>query len=140
MRIWMRTLISAFGLLPMLLNCTSTTAPWLDTEFQYGEVEDPSTVQESVQSTAALGNLYILGQVPTPTRCYRLGHDLSSKGERLTLRIQAKPAGGGACEPVGGYRYTMVVLRLHPGTYDLTVIHEITGAQGGRFTETLTIR
>jgi len=126
--------------LPMMVGCSSATAPWLDTEFQYGEVDDPSTIQEGINVTVGLGDLYILGHLVTPTRCYRLEHEFGRKAGRLELRIVARPTGAGTCDPLGGYRYTLAVFRLRSGTYELTVVHDITGAQGGQFTDSVTIR
>lgn len=122
-------------------GCSSLTEPQVLTDFDWGEVEDPTTIEERVESQVVLGDLYVLGQFRTPTRCYSLDFDFGRSGSRLTLRLEAKSSDSPTCEQSqGGYRYTLVIRNLEFGTYELRVNHDITGAQGGQFTETVTIR
>jgi len=122
-------------------GCSSLTGPQLLTDFEWGEVENPATVQERVLTSVVLGELFVLGQMQTPTRCYNIGFDLGRNGSQLTLRVSAKPGNSTNCDQnPGAYRYTLTVHNLKFGTYNLRVFHDITGAQGGEFTETVTIR
>jgi len=122
-------------------GCSSLTDPQLLTDFEWGEVENPATVQERILTSVVLGELYVLGQMQTPTRCYNIGFDLGRNGSQLTLRVSAKLGNSTNCDQnLGAYRYTLTVHNLKFGTYNLRVFHDITGAQGGEFTETVTVR
>jgi len=122
-------------------GCSSFTDPDIVTDFQYTEVEDPATIVAGIEATAAFGELFILGHVPTPTRCYKLGFDFQKGGQKLTVRVQANPSGTSNCDQSqGGYRYTLAVYNLKAATYQITAIHEVSGGQGGQFTSTVTVR
>ncbi|MGD8277911.1 MAG: hypothetical protein PVH00_07785 [Gemmatimonadota bacterium] len=122
-------------------GCGSLTEPQLLTDFEWGEVDDPATVQPGIQTAVVLGELYVLGQMQTPTRCYRLTKDFDQSGSRLTLKVTAAGSNTANCNvSQGGYRYTLVVHNLKFDTYDLRVTHAIEGGQDGHFADTVTVR
>jgi hypothetical protein len=136
-----RTTLGLTALLLAVPGCDSLTGPQLLTDFEWGEVEEPANVQERILTSVVLGELYVLGQMQTPTRCYSIGFDFSQSGSQLTLRISAKPGNSPNCDQsLGAYRYTLTVHNLEHNTYNLRVFHDITGAEGGQFTETVVIR
>jgi hypothetical protein len=123
-----------------LAGCSDITGPRLFTDFQWGEVEVPEDVVEGISTAVALGELFILGQFNTPTRCYALEADFNQSGKNLTLRVKAKSNNSPNCdESLGGFRYTATVRNLKYQTYTLRVIHDVAGASGVEFTETVTI-
>jgi len=133
-----------FGVGAVLLalnGCSGLTEPRLETDFDWGEVEEPETVVEGISTAVVLGDLFILGQFNTPSHCYNLDADFQRKSSKVTLRVKAEPTGSPNCdESMGGFRYTARVINLKFNTYELRVIHDITGGDGGEFTETLIIR
>jgi len=132
------TVLTLLVLSLAVTGCSGFTDVDLITDFQWGEVEDPSTVTEGIDVTVALGELFILGQLNTPTRCYNLTPDFSLNGSTLTLTVSARSTGAANCNTdQGGFRYTAAVLSLDFGTYQLRVVHDIEEDQGGTFTETI---
>lgn len=121
--------------------CSDITAPRLVTAFDWGEVDDPETVVPGITTSVALGELFILGQLNTPTRCYNLEAGFGRSKKKINIRVTAKPNNAPNCDQsLGGFRYTAVVSNLKFDTYDLTVIHDITGGEGGQFTKSITIK
>ena len=128
-------------LLLVVAGCSSITGPRLQTNFEWGEADNPESVVETMQTTVAFGELFIFGQMQTPTRCYKLDYNFSRSGSKMTLKVKATLSPSANCdESLGGYRYTLSIYNLKYGTYDLTVNHDIEGAQGGEFTETVTVQ
>jgi len=135
------TLLGIGLLLLALTGCSGITDPRLLTDFDWGEVEDPETVVEGISTAVALGELFILGQMSTPTRCYKLQADFKRKGSELTVRVNARSNDSPNCDQsIGGFRYTAVMSNLKFQTYNLRVIHDITGAAGGEYSTTVVIR
>lgn len=134
----MRTKLSillAAGLL--LQGCSSITDPGRLEDFEWGEVEDASTIVEGIDPAVGLGDLFILGQVSTPHRCYRLEGTFSRNGQTLTLRVRGNVANPDCADTEGGYRYTATIRHLEGGTYDLNVIHQVEGRSTTSYTETV---
>ena len=137
----LRVATGAVAVLLVLGGCSEITSPKLLTSFDWGEVEDPETVVEGIGTSVALGDLFILGQMNTPTRCYRLEADFNRSGSNLTVRVHADPNNAPNCDDrLGGFRYTAVMSNLKFGTYQLRVIHDITAGAGSEYTKTVTIR
>lgn len=124
-----------------LSGCSDLTGPRLITNFEWGEVEEPETIVEGISTTVALGTLFILGQFNTPSHCYNLEADFQRNGTKLRIQVMAKPTDSPNCDQsLGGFRYTAQVTNLKFDTYELRVIHDITGGNGGEFTETVIVR
>ncbi len=124
-----------------LSGCSDLTGPRLLTTFEWGEVEEPDTIVEGISTTVALGDLFLVGQFRTPSHCYELDSDFQRDGTRLTVRVEARPTGSPNCDQSpGGFRYTASVTNLKFDTYELRVIHDVTGGSGGEYTKTVTIR
>lgn len=139
MRHPIHTTLALAVVLFLVAGCSSLTSPKVVTEFQWTEVEDPTTMVEGVQTTTAFGELFILGQMQTPGRCYSLAFNFDPGGSRLTLKVNARPNATSCDQGIGGYRYTLSVYNLKSGTYELTVIHDVTGADGGVYTKSITV-
>lgn len=123
-----------------LTGCSDITGPRWEAAFEWGEVDDPTTVQESVNSSVALGDLFLLGQFNTPTRCYVLDSDVQKRGSNLTIRVRATTNNPSNCDQsLGGFRYTIAVYNLEDGEYNLVVYHEIEGGNGKTFSRTVEI-
>ena len=130
---WVAVLLVAAG-------CSSSTDPEVVTDFQWTEA-DPTTSEEGTTATAALGELFVLGHILTPTRCYKLAFDLGKSASRLDLRIKASTSSTPNCDQAAGaYRYTLAIYNLRSGTYEVRVIHDVAGGQERAFTTTVTIR
>jgi hypothetical protein len=135
-----RTAFAVATLLCGVAACSAATEPDVVTDFQWTEA-DPATTQEGIAATAALGELFVLGHVMTPSRCYKLDFELGRNGQRLSLRIKATASTTPNCDQTAGaYRYTLAIYNLKSGAYNLQVIHDVTGGQGGTFSESVTIR
>lgn len=135
-----RAILTLVTLSLALTGCSAFTDVDLITDFQWGEVEDPSTVVEGISSTVAYGEVFILGQLNTPTQCYNLSAGFKTSNNILTLTVSAAPTGASNCsQELGGYRYTAAILNLDYGTYQLRVIHDVQGGQGGTYTETIDV-
>ena len=134
-----------FGVLSVFLfvaGCKSITEPRLITSFDWGEVEVPEDVVPGVSTSVALGELFIVGQFNTPTRCYNLDGNFQRSGGKLTLRVNANTINSPNCDDsLGGFRYVASISNLKYQTYELTVIHDVTGGSGGgTYTEMVTVR
>jgi len=113
----------------------------LVTSFDWGEAEDPETVVEGITTTVALGELFILGQMNTPTRCFKLDAEFKRKGSEVTVRVTASSSHSPNCDQsIGGFRYTAVMSNLDFRTYDLKVIHDVPAGYGGEYSTTVVIR
>lgn len=132
--------IAAAGALLLVAACGGITNPVRLEEFQWGEVEDPTTVEEGMDASVALGDVFVAGELNTPKPCYTLTADFENSGSQLTLRVHAKESGTQNCgDGIGGFRYTAVIRYLKFGNYDLRVIHEISGGQTNEFTASLDV-
>ena len=124
-----------------LAGCDSITNPRLVTSFNWTEAEDPESIVEGITTSVAYGELFILGQIATPTRCYELDASFARDGMELTLRVFARSSNSPNCdEREGGFRYTATMSNLDFGTYQLTVIHDVDGAAGGEYIQDVIIR
>lgn len=123
-----------------ITGCGSITNPARLEVFDWGEVEDPSSIEEGIDATVAFGELFVLGQLNTPSKCYRLTATFDRNDSRATLRIRGELANQNCGPGIGGFRYTATIRNLASGTYDLRVIHDVDGAQTQEFTESVEIR
>lgn len=129
------SILLAAGLL--LQGCSSITDPARLEDFQWGEVEDVTSIVEGIDPAVGLGDLFILGQVSTPHKCYRLDASFSRDGRTLILRVRGDVANPDCADSEGGYRYTATIRNLERGTYDLNVIHQVEGRTRMSFTDTV---
>lgn len=121
-----------------LVSCSDPTGMTSLEEFTWEPVNPPETVVEGIDVTTALGDVFILGQLNTPTPCYHLTADLSRSGAQLTLYIQASETNTSSCaDGIGGFRYTAVIRNVEQGkTYQLEVTHDV-GGQKQTYTESV---
>lgn len=122
-----RTLALPFLVLAMS-GCNGITAPALLEGFSWVEVEDPSLVEVGIDTSVGFGDIFVLGQLLTPSPCYNLEPSFSQSGRKLTLRIRARETNANTCEEgPGGFQYTAVLRNLSRDTYELTVVHDVGG-------------
>lgn len=132
--------IALAAVLLVVGGCSSITNPARLEVFDWGEVEDPTTVVDGIDAAVAFGEVFILGQVSTPHRCYQLDATFDSSDSRVTLRVRGEVANPNCSDGMGGYRYTATIRNLKVGEYDLRVIHEVVGGSTQEFTDQLEIR
>lgn len=124
----------------VVAGCAGITNPARLEVFEWGEVEDPTQIDEGIDPAVGFGELFILGQVATPTRCYRLNATFDEDGSELTMRVRGEVSNPNCDEADGGYRYTATIRNLEVGVYDLRVIHEVVGGDTKSFTDSVEIR
>ena len=121
-------------------GCDSVTEPDTLEQFTWGEVAAGETVEDGIDVSQGLGDIFILGELNTPTRCYSLSGDLERSGARLTLHVEARTSQAPSCaDAAGAYRYTAVLRNLEAGAYQLRVIHDISGGEAREFTASVDI-
>lgn len=133
------------GMLALFLlasgGCGDATGPRLVTSFNWTEVEDPETIVEGISTSVAFGELFILGQIATPTRCYELDASFKRDRTKLNVRVTASSTQSPNCDVrAGGFRYTATMSNLDFQTYQLVVIHDVEDGTGGRYTQEVIIR
>lgn len=121
-------------------GCSTSTEPRLVADFTWTEA-DPLLTQEGMTASAVLGELFVLGHVFTPARCFRLDHSIGQRGFRLEVVIRARATATPNCDPApGAYRYTLGIYNLRAGTYQLQVTHDVAGKNPRVFTENVVLR
>lgn len=136
-------LLTGFALAVALLavgGCSAITNPARLAVFDWGEVEDPTSVVDGIDPAVALGEVFILGQVSTPTRCYRLNAEFDESGSEIRLHVRGEMANPDCADDDGGYRYTATIRNLAVGLYDLRVTHEVVGGETQTFTDMVDVR
>lgn len=136
-----RSFVAVAALACAAAGCDLVTDPDPLEDFQWAELTHGETVDERVDVTVVPGEIFILGELNTPTACYSLTADFDKNGSRLLLRISARSTNTPNCQPIlGAYRYTAVLRHLNRGTYEFTVEHDVGGGDTREFTESVTIR
>jgi hypothetical protein len=121
----------------VLAGCLTEPKALID-DFTWESVENQNDITEGVSIAAFFRDISFLGQVKTPTRCYRATSRLGVDGLTLTLNIDISPSGSGTCsQQPGGLRYTGVVKNLSAGTYTVHIIQNVSGVGTTEFTETV---
>jgi hypothetical protein len=134
-----RALALAIALSPMA--CDSVAGPEPLDQFSWGELPQGQAVEDGIDVSVGLGDVFVLGELTTPTRCYALDADFSQSGDRLTLDVRATSTQTGACaDNPGAYRYTAVLRGLAQRDYELHVVHAVTGGARREFTESVSLR
>jgi hypothetical protein len=121
-------------------GCDLVTDPEPLEEFVYEAVEDPAGVEEGVEVVEFFGEVQVLGQILTPTLCYRMDGEFDQKGSTMTLQVNATSTNSINCsQHPGGFHYTAVLRHLKSGTYTLKIIHKLPGQTAKEYTRTVTI-
>jgi hypothetical protein len=121
-------------------GCRILTEPSTLQDFQWIAVEQASQVTEGIDAAAFGDDIDLLGQLKTPTLCYKLNADFSQSGNDLTIHVDANPSDSPNCQKTpGGYRYTAALRGLGDGAYTIHVVHSVAGAGQTTFTDTATI-
>lgn len=134
--------VAAVGVIASIAmaGCHILTEPSSLQDFQWIAIEDPAQVTDGIDAAAFATDIDLLGQMKTPTLCYKLSADFSRAGSDLTLHIDAKPSDAQNCQKTpGGYNYTAALRGLGSGFYTLHVIHTVDGAGPMTFSDTATI-
>jgi hypothetical protein len=135
-----RVALAAAVVLAGAMGCDSITGPDLLEQFTWGEIASGEPVEEGIDVSQALADIFILGEFNTPTKCYNLSAELERSGGRLTLRVEANSTNTPNCtQAAGAYRYTAVIRNLSAGDYEVRVVHAVGGGETREFTESITI-
>lgn len=131
----------ALSVLAVTFACDSVAGPEPLDEFSWGELPQGQAVEDGIDVSVGLGDVFVLGELNTPTRCYGLDADFSQSGDRLTLEVQATSRQSGACaDNPGAYRYTAVLRGLAQRDYQLHVVHAVAGGERREFTSAVSLR
>ncbi len=121
-------------------GCGVSTGPSPSNEFQWSAVENPAEARDAIDAAAFAGDVNVLGQLKTPTLCYRLASSFTRSGSSLTLRVVATSTNASNCaQTASGFRYTAVFRNVASGTYTLHVIHTVPDFAEHEYSESLTI-
>jgi hypothetical protein len=136
-----RTGLTLAAVVLIAAGCDSITGLDALASFDWGELEEDEVVDEGIDVTSVLGEIFVLGELTTPTRCYRLSADVEQDGGDVTLRVDANSTQTQNCNPdPGGYRYTAVIRNLPPATYTVRAIHAVSGGTTREFSDTISVR
>lgn len=123
------------------LACDSVAGPEPLDAFSWGEIAAAEPVEDGIDVNVGLGDVFVLGELNTPTRCYGLDADFSQSGDRLTLDVEATSQQSGSCaDAAGAYRYTAVLRGLEQRDYQLRVVHAVAGGETREFTASVSLR
>ena len=122
-------------------GCDLATEPVALQDFQWIAVENANDVTEGFDAAAFGGDVALLGQIKTPTLCFKLSADFDRSGSTLTVRVTAQQSNSPNCGSApGGYQYTAAIRGLSDGNYTLHAIHSVPGSSDKEYTETVTVR
>jgi len=142
-RIQMSKIRVAFAVAAALAGsaCDVSTAPAYLQDFQWIAVERPSDVVEGMDVAAFQGDLALLGQIKTPTLCFRLVGNIAVNAPTVTVRITAEQANAPNCgNTAGGYQYTAAIRGLDGGDYTVRVIHSVPGSPDKEYSKSVSVR
>lgn len=129
----------ALALSTTIFGCGLSTEPVVFQDFQWIALDNASAVMEGMDAAAFAGDVALLGQMKTPSLCFKLLGKLDRGDKTLTVRVTAEPNNSPNCgNAAGGYQYTAAIRGLERGQYTLNVIHVVSGAEK-QFTKTLII-
>lgn len=120
-------------------GCSSITGSDPLEDFVWIPIPSPESVVPEVEATSAVRLLYVQGTLQTPSPCYDLSGNVGKAGGKITLRVRATPGTGTNCAGLGAFRYWVIIGDLALRTYELHVIHEVRGGDGGTFTLNVTV-
>jgi hypothetical protein len=135
----MKTLTRAVvaALLMTMAGCLTEPKPLID-QFTWESVDNQNDITDGVTIAALFSDISFLGQVKTPTQCYRVTSKLTTSGMTLTVNIDVTNPGSTNCnQQPGGVRYTGVIQNLAKGTYTVHIIQNVSGVGTTEFTQTV---
>ena len=122
-------------------GCSLSTEPVAFQDFQWLAIENSNDVTEGMDAAALGGDIALLGQLKTPTLCFRLNADFDRSASTLTVHVTAQQSTSPNCGTTpGGYRYTAAIRGLEKGDYTLQVIHTVQGSTDKSFSKTISVR
>jgi hypothetical protein len=129
------------GVLLASSGCSLSTEPVVLQDFQWLAIENANDVVEGIDAAALGSDVALLGQMKTPTLCFRLNASFDRNGSMLTVRVTAEQSTSSTCvQTPGGYQYTAAIRGLEKGDYTLQVIHSVPGAGAQNYTKPISIR
>jgi hypothetical protein len=124
-----------------LSGCGLSTEPVQLQDFQWLAVDNPNEVTEGMDAAAFQGDVALLGQLKTPTLCFRLTSALDVTPPTVVVRITAQQNDSPNCgKQPGGYQYTVAIRGLDDGDYTLRVIHSVPGSPDKEFSKSVSVR
>ena len=122
-------------------GCGLSTEPVALQDFQWLAIENANDVTEGMDAAAFGGDVALLGQMKTPTLCFKLNADFDRNASTVTVHVTAQQSTSTTCSSTpGGYQYTAAIRGLEKGDYTLQVIHSVPGAGDKAYTKTISIR
>jgi hypothetical protein len=132
-------MLAVTALLLALPGCNDLTSPETLGQFTWSEIEG-APVEESSNIVAIGRDVLVIGELTTPTACYRLFPHLSEGGSRMTLRIEGRNTQTPNCaQRTGSYRYQATLNQLESSTRELVIVHDIEDGERTEFTHPLDI-
>jgi len=129
-----------FGL---LAGCDNFTDPDVLAEFSYTESSHGTAIEDHVEIVELGREVFLQGELNTPTPCYTLEADSKESGKNLTLTVTGRKRDVVCAQQIlGGYRYQAVFRFNDTGTYNLKVINSFLPAERAskEFTFTVNVR
>jgi hypothetical protein len=121
--------------------CELTTEPVVFQDFQWLAVGNANSVTDGIDAAALAGDIALLGQMRTPTLCFKLTADFTRDEPTLTVRVKAEQSNSPNCSTApGGYQYTAAIRGLSSGDYTVRVIHSIAGSADKEYTKSVRVR
>jgi hypothetical protein len=122
-------------------GCGLSTEPVAFQDFQWLAIENANDVTEGMDAAALGGDIALLGQMKTPTLCFRLNADFDRNASTLTVHVTAQQSSSPNCGTTpGGYQYTAAIRGLERGDYTVQVIHTVQGGTDKSFSKSISVR
>lgn len=122
-------------------GCTLATEPVVFQDFQWLAIENASSVTEGMDAAEFGGDVALLGQMKTPSLCFKLNADFDRDGSALIVRVAAQQSDSPNCAATpGGYQYTAAIRGLGKGDYTVRVVHSVPGGADKEYSKTITVR
>jgi hypothetical protein len=122
-------------------GCGLSTEPVAFQDFQWLAIENANDVTEGMDAAALGGDIALLGQMKTPTLCFRLNADFDRNASTLTVHVTAQQSSSPNCGATpGGYQYTAAIRGLERGDYTVQVIHTVQGGTDKSFSKSISVR
>lgn len=134
-----RSLLAVAALVLALPGCDDLTSPETLGQFTWSELEGVP-VEESTDIVVIGRDVLVIGQLTTPSACYRLLPHLTEGGSRMTLRIEARNEQTPNCAArTGSYRYQATLNQVDRGTTELLIVHDVDNGDRTEFTHPIDI-
>jgi hypothetical protein len=105
--------------------------------FTQAQANDTRTPQSASGGT---GSIVLAGSITTATPCWLVTAVHTRNGSDITVTVAATPSGQVCTQVITFHNYQATVAGLAPGTYRLTVVHDVGGVVTTAFNSTVVVR